>query len=153
MNDSDTIAAISTALGNAGIHIIRISGPDSFDIIKKIFKKGKSCNAFDAALYDSHTIHYGYIYDGDSCIDEVMVSLFKAPNSYTKEDVAEINCHGGSYVAKLMLKIVINNGARLAMPGEFTKRSFLNGRIDLSQAESVMDIIKSQNEYALIGVG
>lgn len=150
MNDSDTIAAISTALGNAGIHIIRISGPDSFDIIKKIFKKGKSCNAFDAALYDSHTIHYGYIYDGDSCIDEVMVSLFKAPNSYTKEDVAEINCHGGSYVAKLMLKIIINNGARLAMPGEFTKRSFLNGRIDLSQAESVMDIIKSQNEYALM---
>lgn len=150
MNDSDTIAAISTALGNGGIHIIRISGSDSFEILKRIFKKGKSCSAFDADCYDSHTIHYGYIYDGDMCIDEVMVSLFKAPNSYTKENVAEINCHGGSYVAKLMLKLVVNNGARLAMPGEFTKRSFLNGRIDLSQAESVMDIIKSQNEYSLM---
>ncbi len=150
MNDSDTIAAISTSLGNGGIHIIRISGSDSFDIIKKVFRKGKLCREFDADLYDSHTIHYGYIYHENKCIDEVMVSIFKAPDSYTREDTAEINCHGGSYVAKRILKIVTDSGARLSAPGEFTKRSFINGRIDLSQAEAVMDIIRSQNEYSLM---
>lgn len=149
MFDSDTVAAISTSLGNSGIHIIRISGSSSFDVINRIFKCGKSFNDFDADRVDSHTIHYGYIFDNDSCIDEVLVSVFKAPNSFTSEDTVEINCHGGSYVVKRILDIVINNGARLAMPGEFSKRAFLNGRIDLTQAEAVMNIINSRNENAL----
>ena len=149
MNDSDTIAAISTALGNAGIHIIRISGPDSFDIIKKIFKKGKSYSIFDAALYDSHTIHYGYIYDGEELIDEVLVMIMHAPRTFTGEDTVEIDCHGGVYAMQRVLDTVLKNGAEIAEPGEFTKRAFLNGRMDLSQAEAVMDVIQAKNEYAL----
>lgn len=150
MHDTETIAAICTALGNAGIHIIRISGDKAYEAIEKIFKKGKSQKPFDTDLYDSHTIHYGYIFDGNECIDEVMVSIYKAPDSYTREDVVEINCHGSSYVAKRILMLVVNFcGIRMADPGEFSKRAFLNGRIDLSQAEAVMDIIKSRNDYAL----
>ena len=149
MFETDTIAAISTALGNSGIHIIRISGDEAFDIIEKVFKKGKSRKDFNADQTDSHTIHYGFIcYEGEY-IDEVMVSIYKAPNSYTKEDVAEINCHGGSYVVKKILKILVKSGCRLATPGEFSKRAFLNGRIDLSQAEAVMELIQAQNETSL----
>lgn len=149
MRETETIAAISTALGNGGIHIIRISGPETFHIIDKVFKKGKSLRDFCAEKQVSHTIHYGYIVDNDVCLDEVMVSLFVSPNSYTTEDVAEINCHGGSFVAKNILEILVKNGVRIAAPGEFTKRAFLNGRIDLTQAESIMDIIQSENNYAL----
>ncbi len=149
MRENETIAAISTALGSGGIHIIRISGPETFHIIDKVFKKGKGLKDFCAKKQMSHTIHYGYIVDNGICLDEVMVSLFVSPNSYTTEDVAEINCHGGSFVAKSILELLIRNGARIAAPGEFTKRAFLNGRIDLTQAESIMDIIQSENDYAL----
>ncbi len=149
MNESDTIAAICTAFGNSGIHIIRISGDKSFNVINRVFKKGKSLREFNVNSYKSHTIHYGFICDNDKVVDEVMVSIYKAPNSYTKENVIEVNCHGGSYVVKKILKLLLNNGVRMAEPGEFSKRAFLNGRMDLSQAEAVMDIIKSQNEYSL----
>lgn len=148
MFESDTIAAISTALGNSGINIIRISGENSFRVIKEIFKKGKSKSEFDVDNYDSHTIHYGYIVDENEVVDEVMVSVFKAPNSYTTENVIEINCHGSSYIAKKILTVLVKHQVRIAKPGEFSKRAFLNGRIDLSQAEAVMDLIQSQNEYS-----
>ncbi|MCR4611741.1 MAG: tRNA uridine-5-carboxymethylaminomethyl(34) synthesis GTPase MnmE [Lachnospiraceae bacterium] len=144
MSCSDTIAAISTALSNSGISIIRVSGEDAISKIDNIYKGKK--NLTDV---DSHTINYGHIYDNDKLIDEVLVSVFKAPNTFTRENVVEINCHGGIYVTKKILEIVISNGVRLAEPGEFTKRAFLNGRIDLSRAESVMDIISSNNKYAL----
>lgn len=144
---TDTIAAIATAMSPSGIGIIRISGEDAFHIIDKIYrsKNGKK------VLYNekSHTIHYGYICDGERVIDEVMVLLMKAPNSYTREDTIEIDCHGGILVMKRILETVLKNGARPAEPGEFTKRAFLNGRIDLSQAESVIDIIQSKNDFAL----
>ena len=149
MYDADTIAAISTSLGNSGIHIIRISGNQSFEVINRIFKKGKKMCDFDASLSKSHTIHYGYIVEDNSIIDEVLVSVFRGPNSFTAEDTIEINCHGGSFVVQRILKAVIDNGARFAAPGEFSKRAFLNGRIDLTQAEAVMDIINSKNEYSL----
>ena len=146
MYDVDTIAAIATAMTNSGIGIIRLSGSEAIDVADKIFvaknnKKLKEAN--------SHTIHYGNIvYDGN-IIDEVLVSVMKGPHSYTKEDVVEINCHGGVVVINKILDIVLMSGARPAEPGEFTKRAFLNGRIDLSQAEAVIDIINSKNEYAL----
>ena len=149
LQEHDTIAAIATSMGNSGIHIIRISGLDSFDVISRVFKKGKKCIDFHPEKYDSHTIHYGFIYDGDMCIDEVLVSVFKSPNSFTSENTVEVNCHGGSYVVQRILELIINNGARLAMPGEFSKRAFLNGRIDLTQAEAVMNIINSKNEISL----
>lgn len=145
--NSDTIAAIATAMSPSGIGIIRISGEDTLDIIDRIYhskdrkKKISKCK--------SHTIHYGYIYDGDEVVDEVMVLLMKAPNSYTREDTVEIDCHGGVYVMKRILETVIKNGARPAEPGEFTKRAFLNGRIDLTQAESVIDVINAKNDFAL----
>ena len=134
MSDSDTIAAISTALGNSGINIIRISGEDTFDIIEKIFKKGRSKSDFIIEETDSHTIHYGYIEYRGNCVDEVMLSVFKSPNSYTRDDVAEINCHGGSFIAKKILEIILKLGGRLAKPGEFSKRAFLNGRIEIGRA-------------------
>lgn len=144
---NDTIAAIATAVSNAGLSIIRISGENSLNIIDKIYRrKSKKKKISEAA---SHTVHYGYIYDGELLIDEVMVLLMKGPKSYTKEDVIEINCHGGIVVTKKILETVLKNGARLAEPGEFTKRAFLNGRIDLSQAEAVMDIINSKNDLSL----
>ncbi len=143
----DTIAAISTGLTNSGIGKVRLSGDESLDIIGKIFRSpgGKK----DITKAKSHTIHYGYIYDGDRLIDEVMVLLFRAPKSYTREDMAEIDCHGGVTVMKKLLQTVIKYGARPAEPGEFTKRAFLNGRIDLTQAEAVIDLINSKNEMAL----
>ena len=142
----DTIAAISTAMTNSGIGIVRISGEEAFDIIKKIYK-GK--NGKDLSKVKSHTIHYGYIMDGEETIDEVLVMIMKGPHSYTGEDTVEINCHGGVFVVKKILETVIKYGARPADPGEFTKRAFLNGRMDLSQAEAVIDVINSKNEYAL----
>lgn len=137
---NDTIAAISTTLGVGAIAIIRVSGPDAIKIVNDIFK-GKDLNKVD-----SHTINYGYIKDKDELIDEVLVSIMKAPRTFTKEDVVEINCHGGISSTNKILEILLNNGCRLAEPGEFTKRAFLNGRIDLTQAESIMDIINSENE-------
>lgn len=137
---SDTIAAISTTLGVGAISIIRVSGSDSIKIVNRIFK-GK-----DLETVDTHTINYGHITSGDEIIDEVLVSVMKAPRTFTAEDVIEINCHGGISTTNKVLELVLNNGARLAEPGEFTKRAFLNGRIDLTQAESVMDLINSKNE-------
>ena len=142
----DTIAAIATAMTSSGIGIVRISGTEAFDIIKKIYK-GK--NKKDLSQVKSHTIHYGYIVDGEETIDEVLVMIMKGPHSFTGEDTVEIDCHGGVYVLKRILETVIKYGARPAEPGEFTKRAFLNGRMDLSQAEAVIDVIHSKNEYAL----
>ena len=144
---SDTIAAIATAMSPSGIGIIRISGENSLKIIDSIYrsKNGKK----RLSEVDSHTVHYGFIFDGEEEIDEVMVLLMKAPNTYTREDTVEIDCHGGVYVMKRILETVIKYGARPAEPGEFTKRAFLNGRLDLSQAESVIDVINSKNDFAL----
>ena len=144
---SDTIAAIATAMSPSGIGIIRISGEESLSIIDKIYRS--KINQKKISECKSHTIHYGYIYDGEELIDEVMVLLMKAPNTYTKEDTIEIDCHGGVFVMKRILETVIKYGARPAEPGEFTKRAFLNGRIDLTQAESVIDVINSKNSFAL----
>ena len=144
---NDTIAAIATAMSPSGIGIIRISGDDALSVIDRIYKSKNNKKKISAC--QSHTIHYGFIYDGDEKIDEVMVLLMKAPNTYTREDTVEIDCHGGVYVMKRVLEAVIKNGARPAEPGEFTKRAFLNGRIDLSQAESVIDVINSKNDFAL----
>lgn len=142
----DTIAAIATAMTNSGIGIVRISGPEAFDIIQKIYT-GKNEKIF--SKIESHTIHYGYITDGKETIDEVLVMIMRGPKSFTGEDTVEINCHGGVYVVKRVLETVIKYGARPAEPGEFTKRAFLNGKMDLSQAEAVIDVIHSKNEYAL----
>ena len=142
-----TIAAISTAVSASGIGIIRISGPEAMDVISRIYRsKGGKKKIKEVP---THTIHYGYIYDGEEAVDEVLVMVMRAPKSYTREDTVEIDCHGGVYVMKRILETVINYGARPAEPGEFTKRAFLNGRIDLSQAESVIDVINSKNEFAL----
>jgi len=142
---TDTIAAIATALSPSGIGIIRVSGEEAFKVVNRIFKakSGKSILEMQ-----SHTVHYGHIYDGDEIIDEVMVLLMKAPNSFTMEDTVEIDCHGGVYVMNRILQTVLKNGARLSEPGEFTKRAFLNGRIDLTKAEAIMDLIQSKNEAA-----
>lgn len=140
----ETIAAISTGMTNSGIGIVRISGPDALDIADRVYL-GK-INIKNA---DSHTIHYGHISDGQETVDEVLVMVMKAPRTFTGEDTVEINCHGGVYVMKRVLETILKNGARAAEPGEFTKRAFLNGRIDLSQAEAVIDVINSENEYAL----
>ena len=148
INVDDTICAIATALSPAGIGIIRISGDEAIKIVSNIFvnlKKEK------IALNESHKIHYGYIYDEENndLIDEVLVLTMLKPKSYTAEDVIEIQCHGSLLVLKNILNLLVKNGARIAEPGEFTKRAFLNGRIDLSKAESVTDIIMSKNNYAL----
>ncbi|MFV0343028.1 MAG: tRNA uridine-5-carboxymethylaminomethyl(34) synthesis GTPase MnmE [Anaerocolumna sp.] len=145
--NTDTIAAVATAVSNAGISIIRISGDDSFHIIDKIYRSKKGDKKLSKV--DSHTVHYGYIMDGDIVIDEVMVVVMRAPNTYTKEDVVEIDCHGGIVVTKHVLETVLKYGARTAHPGEFTKRAFLNGRIDLSRAEAVSDIINAKSEMAV----
>jgi len=144
---TDTIAAIATAMGNSGIGIIRVSGDRSIDIVDHIYRDKKNCRTLKK--FKSNTIHYGFIYDGVTLIDEVMVSTMKKPFSFTTEDTVEINCHGGMLVMNSILKLLIENGARLAEPGEFSKRAFLNGRIDLTEAEAVMDLISSQNEAAL----
>ena len=143
---NDTIAAIATAMSNSGIGIVRISGMEAFSIIQKIYKGKKEK---DFSVMTTHTIHYGYIVDHEETIDEVLVMLMRGPHSFTGEDTVEINCHGGVYVVKRILETVIKYGARPAEPGEFTKRAFLNGKIDLSQAEAVIDVIHSKNEYAL----
>jgi len=141
-----TIAAISTAMNTSGIGIVRMSGNKAVKIADKIFKSHKEKKLDNQK---SHTIHYGYVVNGDDILDEVLVMLMKGPNSYTKEDTVEFNCHGGIYVVKKVLDLLIKNGASPAEPGEFTKRAFLNGRLDLSQAEAVSDLISAQNEYAL----
>ena len=145
--EQDTIAAISTAVSNSGIGIIRISGKDAVAIADRVYRsKGGKKRLADQP---THTIHYGYIVDQDEAVDEVLVMLMRGPKSFTMEDTVEVNCHGGVYAMKRVLDVVLKNGARPAEPGEFTKRAFLNGRIDLSQAESVMDVIQAKNEYAL----
>ena len=143
----ETIAAISTAIGNGGIGIIRMSGKESFKILEKIFKNSKG-EKLDLNKIKGYTIQYGTIVDSETNekIDEVLVSFFKNPRSYTREDMCEINSHGGMIVEKQILEQCLKNGAILAEPGEFTKRAFLNGRIDLSQAESIMDLINSKTE-------
>lgn len=144
---TDTIAAIATAMSNSGIGIVRISGDESLDVADRIFRPKKGSRK--VSDMETHTIHYGYVTDGDEVIDEVMLLIMKAPRSYTCEDTIEIDCHGGVLVMKKILETVLKYGARPAEPGEFTKRAFLNGRIDLSQAESVIDVINAQNELAL----
>lgn len=143
----DTIVAIATALGSGGISIIRISGDDAFFVIDKIFQAKNK--AKQLSKEKSHTIHYGFIVDGDEIIDEAMVTIMRAPSTYTRENIIEINCHGGIIVTRKILELVLSQGVRLAEPGEFTKRAFLNGRIDLSQAEAVCDIINAKNDIAL----
>lgn len=145
---TDTIAAIATALSDSGIGIIRVSGEEAISIAGKIYRNKKNEDVL--STYQSHTIHYGFIVEKNgNLIDEVMISVMKAPYSYTTEDMVEINCHGGALIMKKILMTVIEAGARLAEPGEFTKRAFLNGRIDLSRAEAVMDMIHAKNQFAL----
>ena len=143
----DTIAAIATAMSSSGIGIVRMSGPDSFEIIDKIFNPKKAGKKLSNEK--GYSLHYGFIKDGEDLIDEVLVLAMRGPHSYTAEDTIEIDCHGGVYVVKKILETVIKYGARVADPGEFTKRAFLNGRIDLSQAEAVIDVINAKNEMAL----
>ncbi|SCW79407.1 tRNA modification GTPase [Lachnospiraceae bacterium C10] len=144
MFEMDTIAALATPLSPSGIGIIRISGPEAVINTDKIF-----CGKVALSDAKTHTIHYGKIYDGDDVVDEVLVSVMRGPHSYTGEDVTEINCHGGVLVMKKILSLVYRLGIRPAEPGEFTKRAFLNGRLDLSQAASVMDVIEADSEAAL----
>ena len=154
-DQNDTIAAIATGSSDAGIGIIRISGPAVLRIVEKLFRspaalKASSCGTVHPSEWKPYTIHYGYIVDPDSgeLLDEVLISWMKAPRSYTSEDTAEINTHGGQYVMQKVLSAVLRAGARAAEPGEFTRRAFLHGRIDLSQAEAVMDLIHSRTEFA-----
>ncbi len=142
----NTFAAISTGLTNSGISIVRMCGRDSVNIIDKVFK---SKNGKKIEGQKSHTIHYGFIYDNDKVLDEVLVMYMKGPNSYTGEDTIEVNCHGGVLVTRKILEVLIKSGARAAEPGEFTKTAFLNGKIDLSRAEAVMDVINAKNDFAL----
>ncbi len=145
---TDTIAAIATAMSDSGIGIVRVSGEDAVTIVDKIYRNSKQERTL--TRYATHTIHYGSVVaDNETVIDEVMVTVMKAPRSYTTEDTVEINCHGGILMMRKILDTVIQAGARIAEPGEFTKRAFLNGRIDLSRAEAVMDIIHAKNEFAL----
>lgn len=144
MRSNDTIAAISTGMSNSGIGIVRISGEESLNIIDRIYSGSTLLSKAD-----SHTIHYGYIKDQDEVIDEVLVTVMRAPRTYTGEDTVEINCHGGTFVVRKVLDTVLKYGAEAAEPGEFSKRAFLNGKMDLSQAEAVIDVIHAQNEYAL----
>ena len=138
---NDTIAAISTAQGIGAISIIRVSGDDSINIVNRVF----SC---DLSMVKSHTIHYGYIIDNGALVDEVLVSVMRAPKTFTKEDVVEINAHGGINTTGKILEVLLLNGARLALPGEFTKRAFLNGRIDLTEAEGIMNLINSKTDVS-----
>ena len=147
MRNNDTIAAIATGTTNAGISIIRISGKDAISVADALFVSNKKNIKLSGVK--SHTLHYGTIRNNDVMIDEVLVSVMRAPNTYTTEDIVEINCHGGIIVTKKILELVLEKGARIAEPGEFTKRAFLNGRIDLSQAEAVIDLIHATNEQAV----
>ena len=137
----DTIAAISTALGVGAISIVRVSGKEAINIVNKIFDK-------DLTKAESHTIHYGHIVENGKIIDEVLVSIMLSPKTFTTENIVEINCHGGISTTQRVLELVLENGARLAEPGEFTKRAFLNGRIDLTQAEGIMNLIESETDTA-----
>ncbi|MFN4227120.1 MAG: tRNA uridine-5-carboxymethylaminomethyl(34) synthesis GTPase MnmE [Candidatus Ratteibacteria bacterium] len=150
--ENDTICAISTPLGVSGIGIVRLSGKDTYRIIEEIFVPGKNLKKkkFKISEIPSHTVIYGHIVENGKVIDEVIVTIMKSPKSYTREDMAEINCHGGIVPLKEVLNLCIKKGARLAEPGEFTKRAFLNGRIDLTQAEAVLDIIYSKTNYGLV---
>lgn len=143
----DTIAAISTAVSASGIGIVRMSGSQAMEIADRVYRSKRR----DKKLADvpTHTIHYGHIYDGEEIVDEVLVMVMRAPRTFTGEDTVEIDCHGGIYAMKKVLDTVLEHGARIAEPGEFTKRAFFNGRLDLSQAEAVMDVIQSKNRYAL----
>ena len=138
---NDTIVAISTTTGVGAISIIRLSGPESIEILSKVFTK-------DLSNIETHTIHYGHIKDKEEIIDEVLVSIMRAPKTFTREDIIEINCHGGVAPTNKVLEVILKNGARLAEPGEFTKRAFLNGRIDLLEAEATMDLISSATDKA-----
>lgn len=138
---NDTIVAISTTTGVGAISIIRLSGPESLEIVSKVFTK-------DLSKVPSHTIHYGHIKDKEEIIDEVLVSVMRSPKTFTREDIVEINCHGGVAPTNKVLEVLLKNGARLAQPGEFTKRAFLNGRIDLLEAEATMDLISSKTDKA-----
>lgn len=140
---TDTIAAISTALGQSAINIVRMSGDDAINIANSVFR-GK-----DLTKAKSHTVHYGHIIEDSMILDEVLITVFRAPKTFTTEDIIEINCHGGTYVARKILSLLLSKGARLANNGEFTERAFLNGRIDLTQAESIMDIIEAQSKMSL----
>ena len=142
-----TIAAISTAMSASGIGIVRISGDEAMEVISRIYRS-KNGNK-DIKKVKSHTIHYGFIYDEEEVVDEVLVMIMKGPHTYTGEDTVEIDCHGGVYAMKRVLETVLKNGAEIAEPGEFTKRAFLNGRLDLSQAEAVMDVIQAKHSMAL----
>ena len=144
---SGTIAAIATAVSSSGIGIVRISGEEALAVLSRIFYPAKK--ELNVMELPSHTVTYGHIYDGETMIDEVLVIYMRHPHSYTAEDTVEIDCHGGVYVVKRVLETVLKHGARPAEAGEFTKRAFLNGRIDLSQAEAVMELIESKNEYAM----
>ncbi len=145
--ETETIAAIATAMSNSGIGIIRVSGNEAISITDKIFVSVKDGKKLENVK--THTLHFGHIFYEGKVIDEVLVSVMRAPNTYTREDIVEINCHGGVIVLKKVLELLFKFGARPAEPGEFTKRAFLNGRIDLSQAEAVIDVINAKNEYAL----
>ena len=146
MKKNHTIAAISTAMAESGIGIVRMSGEEAFAIADRIYKNKRGKRLSDQK---THTIHYGFIEEEGKVIDEVLVMLMRGPHTFTGEDTVEIDCHGGVYVVKKILEACIRNGARPAQPGEFTKRAFLNGKMDLSQAEAVIDVIQSQNDYAL----
>lgn len=147
MSSNETIAAIATGLTDSGIGIIRISGEYAVEVGNSVFQSPSGKKILKQAEF--HKLYYGYVIEDDFVIDEVMAVVMKAPRSFTGEDTVEIQCHGGAFVMQKILKVVLKHGARLAEPGEFTKRAFLNGRIDLSRAEAVMDVIHSQNEYAL----
>ena len=142
--NQDTIAAISTGMTNSGIGIVRISGSEALEIADRVYKGKETITEVP-----THTIHYGHIMDGEETVDEVLVMVMRGPRTFTGEDTVEINCHGGTYVVSRVLETVLKAGARPAEPGEFTKRAFLNGKMDLSQAEAVIDVITSENEYAL----
>ncbi len=142
----DTIAAISTPRGEGGIGIVRLSGKESLSILCEIFKPKSRRNVSELKSY---TITYGHIYDGEKIVDEVLVSVMKGPHTYTREDIVEINCHGGYIITEKVLELVLKKGAKLAEPGEFTRRAFLNGRLDLTQAESVIDIIHGKTEKSI----
>lgn len=144
--DHATIAGIATALSESGISIIRVSGEDAISYVDQIFSSKRGIRLTDVA---SHTIHYGTIMDRNMMLDEVLVSVMRAPHTYTTEDVVEINCHGGPLITQKILKLLISLGVQIAEPGEFTKRAFLGGRIDLSEAEAVMDLISAKNDFAL----
>ena len=148
MIKSDTIAAIATGMVSSGIGIVRISGADALSIASLIFKS-KSGKEYKEEDFESHRAYYGFIYDKENPVDEVLLLYLKGPKSFTAEDTVEINCHGGLLITQKVLEVVIKNGARLALPGEFTKRAFLNGRIDLTKAEAIMDVISADNNLAL----